>query len=548
MSQIEAQFYADAQAAPAETFCTYLAKQLIAKMGFEIARFPEVKRLYDSCEVVLARSDGYALSILCLVDREARPNAIFGMGMDALEEIGEACLKYTGKINRQKMPVTIRVLEIGPGSEDQQRRLRAFRPASLFAKIIPFAMTVDTVTGEVWTSRAKWFSRPYKGFVEKLLAAPRETGLTFAPPVVATAPPSFPFMTTGILLALLAIFAAEITFGIGHWTRSLEPTNATLVAFGGMMQNLVLQSGEWYRLFSAPFLHADAGHLAMNMVALFLAGRALEPLIGRAWFGAIYVASALTGSLLSLVLNPPTIIAVGASGAIMGLFAAMLVVSARSPAGPVRTRLQMNAIYVLVPSLLPLAGFLKGQKVDYAAHFGGAIGGTIVGLALLALWPRSEKLPALRPVATAIAMAGVLALAYPALSIPRSYHHRSAVAAQLIPDDKLPKTNAEIRSHATELIAQYPSDPRPRYFRAYDLLVAKDSAGAEREARAGLAEEDTWRLLLTPQLGNSLRVMLALAINGNRREEALQTAHPACEAFKDGPFRKLLDERKLCGT
>ena len=48
----------------------------------------------------------------------------------------------------------------------------------------------------------------------------------------------------------------------------------------------------------------------------------------------------------------------------MGLFAAMLVVSLHFPAGAVRTVLQMRAIYVLIPSLLPLAGALNGEKVD----------------------------------------------------------------------------------------------------------------------------------------------------------------------------------------
>jgi len=530
-----------------ETFCTYLAKQFIAKKGFELARVPEVQRLQDACEIVLTRS-GYSFDILCMVDREARPNAIFDIGAEELREIGRACLKYAGEVNRRKMPVSIGVLEVGPRSPEQEPRLLHLKRTSLLAKVLPFAMIVDTVACEVWDNTTNWLSKGlYESFIEKLLVAPRESEANLAPTVVATAPPSFPILAPAILLALSAVFAAEIAFGIGPWTKLLQPTITTLVALGGVSGSLVLQSSEWYRLFSAPFLHVDAGHLAMNAIGLFLAGRALESLIGRAWFGALYVVGALGGTLLSVLLNPPSIISVGASGAIMGLFAAMLVLSMHFPPGPIRTRLQMDAFYVLLPSLLPLASALQGHKVDYAAHFGGAIGGAIVGVVLLGSWSRNEALPGLRQIAGAIGIAGVIALAYPALSVLRGYQGM-AFASQLIPSDKFPKTSADMRARAAELIAQYPHDPRPRFSRAADLLDSNDPVGAEREARAGLAEEDAWRSLLSEHVGTGLRVMLAIAIYRDRPEAARSTARTACATLKDGPLRKLLDERKLCGT
>lgn len=359
-----------------EPFAIYLAKQFIAKKGFEPAIVPEAEKLAAVSDIVLSHSDGFTLTVLCMIDRETRPGAVFDLDVDEVRQIGEACLQYTGKINRNQLPVFIRIMEIGPGSVDQQQRLQLFKRSSLRAKVIPSAMIVDTASGEVWNSDKTWVSKGvYQGFVEDLLDAPRESDADLTPPDVLVAQPSFPFLTAAILAVLFAVFAAEIIYGLGPWTKTLEPTIATLVAFGGLTQSLVLQSGEWYRLLSAPFLHVDASHLAMNAVGLFIAGRALENLIGRAWFGAVYVVGALTGSLLSLALNPASIVAVGASGAIMGLFAAMLVISRHFPPGAIRTGLQMNAIYVLIPSLLPLAGALQGHKVDYAAHFGGAIGG-----------------------------------------------------------------------------------------------------------------------------------------------------------------------------
>jgi rhomboid protease GluP len=483
-----------------------------------------------------------------MVDREARPNATFTMSVEELEAIGKACLKYAGTINGRKMPVSVVVLEVGPASADQSQRLQAFKRSSLFAKVLPSAMAVDTTSGQVvWSNGGGLFSKGlYRGFVEKLLAGPREADADLAPPTVVVAAPSFPWLTGSILLMLSAVFAVEIVFGIGPWTGLLEPTVATLVAFGALMPNLVLHYGEWYRLLSAPFLQADAGHIVMNGIALVLAGRTLERLIGRAWFGTVYVVGALTGSLFSLALNSDQLISVGASGAIMGLFAAMLVVSAHFPPGPIRTGLQMNAIYVLLPSLLPLAGALKGQHVDYAAHFGGAIGGGAVGFVLLRIWPKDAALPAFRQAAAAIALADVVALAYPAAFVLQSYQ-AAAFTAQLIPSDKLPRSNAEMKVRAAQLIADYPRDPRPRFLRAADLLDAGDVAGAEREARAGLAEEELWRSTLSSDLDNGLRAILALAINETHPEEALATARPVCAASKDGRMHKVLDAKKLCG-
>jgi rhomboid protease GluP len=534
---------------PSQTFCIYLARQFIAKKGFGIARAPELERLAAVSDIVLTQSDGYRFNILCMIDRETYPGKIFNLGVEELREIGEACLKYTGKINRRQMPVSIGVIEVGPGSAQQQLRLDPLKRSSLLAKVTPFAMTVDTRSGEVWSSTGNWFTKgPHHGFVEKLLTAPYEVDADLMrPPAVAVAPSSFPVLTTAILAVLFAVFAAEIQYGIGPWSKALEPTIATLVAFGGLAHDLVLQSGQWYRLFSAPFLHLDAGHLAMNAIALFIAGRSLEGLVGRAWFGAAYVIGALGGSLLSLAWNPPMVVAVGASGAIMGLFVAMLVVSLHFPPGVIRTNLQMSAAYVLIPSLLPLAGALKGHKVDYAAHFGGAIGGALAGLIMLAVWSQAEPRPHFRRIAAAIAIAGVIVLAYPITAVLTNYS-TVAFITQLIPFDKLPKTNADMRARAAQLVAQYPYDPRPRFVRAGDLLDANDPAGAEREARAGLAQERLWRPLLSGQTASGLRIVLALAINKDRPDEARSTIRPACADVKDGPMRKRLNDQKLCDS
>src|ERR1700745_2903143 len=90
-------------------------------------------------------------------------------------------------------------------------------------------------------------------------------------PAVAIAQPALPFLTFAISAVLVAVFAPQIVYGIGAPSDLLQPTIATLVAFGGLSHDLVFKSGEWYRLLSAPFLHANAGHLGLTRAALFCA-------------------------------------------------------------------------------------------------------------------------------------------------------------------------------------------------------------------------------------------------------------------------------------
>jgi rhomboid protease GluP len=247
-------------------------------------------------------------------------------------------------------------------------------------------------------------------------------------------------------------------------------------------------------------------------------------------------------------LNPPSVIAVGASGAIMALLAATLIASAHFPSGAIRTRLWFSSILALIVALLPLlAASFRDQPVDYAAHLGGTLAGLLVSLVMFKVWSRAEPQPGFRRAAMAVAVAGAVALAYPAIAIPRVYR-AMAFITQLIPADQVPKSSAEMRSRAASLVAQYPRDPRPRFLRTADMLDANDFTGAEREARAALADEDLWRPILSPQLGNTLRIMLAVAINGDRPEEARETVRPACAAIREGPMRKLLDDRKLCSN
>ena len=82
--------------------------------------------------------------------------------------------------------------------------------------------------------------------------------------------------------------------------------------------------GEWYRLVTSGFIHANALHLIMNMFVIWFVGRELEPLLGRLRFGLLYIAALLAGSAGALLMNPNAF-TVGASGAAFGLMGALAV-------------------------------------------------------------------------------------------------------------------------------------------------------------------------------------------------------------------------------
>ena len=99
-----------------------------------------------------------------------------------------------------------------------------------------------------------------------------------------------PAYATRVLLALIwLLFAGEVLVPAGAWQGLSEPSISTLVAWGGMSGTMVLERGEWFRIFTAALLHGGYVHLLFNSYALYSAGRMLEPLVGWPWFVALYV-------------------------------------------------------------------------------------------------------------------------------------------------------------------------------------------------------------------------------------------------------------------
>ena len=133
-------------------------------------------------------------------------------------------------------------------------------------------------------------------------------------------------------------------------------------------------NGDWWRLLTAAFLHGSILHIGFNMFVLYVVGSAVESFMGPMRYLALYLVSGLAGSAGALVVNP-TEVTVGASGAIYGIFGALLIIEysqTGSLAGQAMTLIAIN---------LALSFTIPG--ISWGGHVGGLIGGI---LATLALW------------------------------------------------------------------------------------------------------------------------------------------------------------------
>ncbi|MFI0487269.1 rhomboid family intramembrane serine protease [Actinomadura sp. 9N215] len=193
-------------------------------------------------------------------------------------------------------------------------------------------------------------------------------------PLGARGPASaVPVVTYTLIGVCVAAYLAELASWRVVWEfmmlgRAVLPNGEV----GGVAE------GEWYRLFTAMFMHDRGGdfaitHILFNMWALWAVGRSLEQVLGRWRYIVLYVLSGLGGSVLLYLVGAPQVSAVGASGAIFGLFGAYFVIGRRLnvPVGPIVFLLVLNLVLTF--------------SVD-GISWEGHIGGLAVGAALAAVF------------------------------------------------------------------------------------------------------------------------------------------------------------------
>jgi membrane associated rhomboid family serine protease len=235
----------------------------------------------------------------------------------------------------------------------------------------------------------------------------RQTRTVFGGRVTAN-----PHAATYALIGLNCLaFLGEISSAA--FVNRFEQIGGALELTNGSPHVVGIAHGEYYRLLTSMFLHdpPSAGgtfflHILFNMWALFVVGPPLEALLGRVRFVALYLLTGLAGSVLAYVLTAPNVPELGASGAIFGLFGALLIVGRK-------LRLNIQPIALTIGLNLVLTFSLPG--ISWQAHIGGLVAGAGLGAAW-AYAPRANR------TAIQIGSAAALAVLLVVMTILRTHN------------------------------------------------------------------------------------------------------------------------------
>ena len=174
-------------------------------------------------------------------------------------------------------------------------------------------------------------------------------------------------VTKALVASNVAVYLLELGLG-----GEVNGTNNRIFN-EGFLAGPPVADGEWWRLFTAMFLHYGPFHLGLNMLALWWFGAAVEPVSGRGRYLLLYIVSGLAGSAGALLLTPNSA-TVGASGAIFGILGAALVLERQ------RTYVLGGGAFGIIAINLIITFTLPG--ISMGGHLGGLAGGALGTLAL----------------------------------------------------------------------------------------------------------------------------------------------------------------------
>ena len=206
-------------------------------------------------------------------------------------------------------------------------------------------------------------------------------------------------VTKALLVAIAIPFVIEVV--VGGPQALFDPSGQLLFDLGAMAPPAVA-NGQFWRLFTAMFLHAGLLHVALNAYFFWLFGRVVESVFGRTWMLLIFLVSGFLASVASYAFGPVVALAVGASGAISGVFGAFIAYNYR------RRHLAANAANLrMALTVIVLNAFIAiaYSSIDWRAHVGGLVAGFALGyLADDAVPARQRAVARFAGVATLVAL------------------------------------------------------------------------------------------------------------------------------------------------
>ena len=187
-----------------------------------------------------------------------------------------------------------------------------------------------------------------------------------------------PRLVTYILIGInVAIYIVLAILSQNPFNISVD----VLVNLGAQV-NLLVAQGQIWRIFTAMFLHFNITHIGLNMLSLFFVGSAVEVMYGKWRYLLIYLASGIAGGIVTYFVMPPNTIAVGASGAIFGVFGALGVfyIVNRQALGAYGRGAIGNWLFWIGLNLV--FGF-RTPGIGIWDHIGGLIAGMLLGFLLM---------------------------------------------------------------------------------------------------------------------------------------------------------------------
>jgi rhomboid protease GluP len=216
-----------------------------------------------------------------------------------------------------------------------------------------------------------------------------------------------PVITYTLITINFLVFLAMVVKGISF----MDPTAEQVLPWGANFAPMTL-NGDWWRLITACFLHFGIIHIAMNMFILFQVGVFTEKIFGHVRYLVLYLLAGIVGNIAGLYIHPTTVSA-GASGAVFGVYGALLAfllvqrgTVPKSSSLPIAKSAGIFLAYNLIYGL-------SNAHTDMTAHVGGLISGFIVG-GLLAR-PISASGQRTYPIRTLAVLLGSGAIAYLAI-------------------------------------------------------------------------------------------------------------------------------------